>query len=97
MSDEQKKRQSAAVTTTVTKSEPEVDERSLEALTPLEEKVLRMLHGLSESDEHELKFALGADEEQTLRLAALEQHLLESFERDELPEGLVGTLGLDAD
>ena len=97
MSDEQKKHQGGAVTTTVTESQPEVDERSMEALTPLEEKVLRMLHGLSESDDHELKFALGADHDQALKLAAIEQHLLESFERDELPAGVADALGLDAD
>ena len=95
LSDEQKKRQGVAVTTTVTQKETEG--RSLEALTPLEERVLRMLHGLSESDDHELQFALGADDEQRARLAALEANLLEAFARDELPAGITAALDLDVD
>ena len=52
---------------------------SLEGLSPSEEKALRMLHGLSEGDAHQLKFALGANDETRLKLAMMEKHLLSTF------------------
>lgn len=41
-------------------------------LTPDEEKVVRMLHGLSEADDHPLEYAVGASEDSKLRLAVME-------------------------
>ncbi|MFU8805656.1 MAG: hypothetical protein ACNA8W_17720, partial [Bradymonadaceae bacterium] len=43
------------------------------------EKALRMLHGLTEGDEHELKFAIGASEETRQRLAMMEKHIIEAM------------------
>ena len=63
-------------TSTVT----EETERNFEALTPEEEKTLRMLHGLSEDDDHVLKFALGANEEARAKLAMMEQNLIDAFQ-----------------
>ena len=44
------------------------------SLNPEEEKVIRMLHGLSEPDEARLEFAVGANEETKLKLALIEAH-----------------------
>jgi hypothetical protein len=63
-------------TSTVT----EETETNFEALTPEEEKVLRMLHGLSEDDSHALKFALGANEEALAKLAMMEKNLVDAFQ-----------------
>lgn len=76
MTDHKKTRSPATVTRRT--------ETQLDGLTPLEEKALRMLHGLSEGDEHELKFALGANEEAELKLAMMEKHLLDAFQWGEL-------------
>lgn len=38
-----------------------------------------MRHGLSEGDDHDLRFALGADEETETQLAQLESFLVEAF------------------
>jgi hypothetical protein len=68
-------------TQTRTRSDDEdsnVDEASF--LTPEEERVVRARHGLSEDDDHELSFALGADEATEAKLAELEQFLVEAFE-----------------
>lgn len=62
--------------TTTTEQAQENDGASLEALTPREEKVLRMLHGMSEDDSRKLQFALGADEETRMKLAMIEDQLL---------------------
>ena len=69
------------VSTTVT---TEHTAATFEGLTPVEEKALRMLHGLSEPDDHELKFALGANEDARLKLAMMEKHLLDAFQWGEL-------------
>ncbi len=53
-------------------------------LTPTEEKALRMLHGLTEDDSHELKFGLGANADTRLKLAMMEKHLLDAFQWGEL-------------
>lgn len=58
--------------------------QTLDELSPMEEKALRMLHGLSEDDDHQLKFALGANEETRLKLAMMEKHLLDAFQWGEL-------------
>ena len=63
--------------TTTTETAPQGTEESLEALTPREEKVLRMRHGMSEDDSRSLQFALGADEETQIKLAMIESHLME--------------------
>lgn len=65
-------------TTTCTEVEP-ATEQSLDVLTPQEEKVLRMIHGLSEPGTHVLKFGLGASEETRLQLAALEMFLVQNM------------------
>lgn len=70
-----------------TKTQATVTERTssqFAELTPTEEKALRMLHGLTEGDSHELKFALGADEEARLKLAMMEKQLLDAFQWGEL-------------
>jgi hypothetical protein len=72
---------STAPSTTVTE---ERQETNFEGLAPEEEKALRMLHGLTEKDDHELKFALGASEETRLKLAMMEKHLLDAFQWGEL-------------
>ncbi len=78
-------------TSVVTTTETEVVQKpqELEVLTAEEEKVLRMLHGLSEEGSHELKFALGADEELRHRLTLLEHYLMELFKGDILNEELM--------
>ncbi|HSG69590.1 MAG TPA: hypothetical protein VLA12_04200, partial [Planctomycetaceae bacterium] len=63
-------------TSTVT----EESEPNFETLTPEEEKVLRMLHGLSEDDGHALKFALGADDDARAKLAMMEKNLVDAFQ-----------------
>lgn len=72
---------SASPSTTVTEKSQEAN---FEGISPEEEKALRMLHGLTEDDDHELKFALGANEETRLKLAMIEKHLLNAFQWGEL-------------
>lgn len=79
-----KKNHSAPTTVT------EATQAQFEALTPVEEKALRMLHGLSEGDAHELKFALGATQESRLELAMLEKRLLDAFQWGELQTFEIG-------
>jgi len=43
-------------------------------LTPLEEKVIRMLHGLSEGDDKVLEYAVGASEDARARMALMEAY-----------------------
>lgn len=78
MTDEKRQRQGS--TSTVT----EETDGNMEALTPQEEKVIRMLHGLSEDDAHSLKFALGADDDTRARLAMMEKNLLDAFQWGEM-------------
>lgn len=74
--------------TTVTRSADAEQETSLQALTPQEEKVLRMAHGMSEDDSRALQFGLGADEETLLKLAMIEGQLLRCLESpQEVVEG----------
>ncbi len=70
--------------------------QSLEGLSPIEEKALRMLHGLSEGDQHELKFALGANDETRLKLAMIEKHLLDAFQWGELTTFDIGEQHVEA-
>ena len=78
MTDEKKSYGSKAPTTVSEQTQ------NFEGLSPIEEKALRMLHGLSEGDDHQLKFALGADDETRLKLAMIEKHLLDAFQWGEL-------------
>lgn len=89
MSSHDNERRTTTTVTTTTETETVREERGLGVLTPEEEKVLRMLRGLSEDNSHELKFALGADEEVRLRLALLERYLIELFDGDRLDESLM--------
>ena len=50
------------------------NDAGLSTLTPLEEKVIRMLHGLSEDDSKALEFAVGASEDARMRLALMEAY-----------------------
>lgn len=79
MTDDKKNFPGSAAPSTVTEHTQTLDE-----LSPMEEKALRMLHGLSEDDDHQLKFALGANEETRLKLAMMEKHLLDAFQWGEL-------------
>lgn len=74
-----KKQRSLAPTTVV---EP----GDLKTLTPEEEKVLRMAHGLTEPDSHMLSFALGADHETRLKLALMEKELMMAFQKSASPQ-----------
>jgi hypothetical protein len=89
------KRRDETDRSTVTVREPqEVEEDAFEGLTPEEERVLRLLRGLSEDESHRLKFALGANEETRLKLAMIEKHLLEVFEAEILDEELLEREGI---
>lgn len=60
--------------TTTTRTAHPSGETGLSTLTPLEEKVIRMLHGLGEEDSKVLEFAVGASEDARLRLTLMEAH-----------------------
>ena len=81
-------------TTTTTVTEETVE--TFEGLMPEEEKALRMLHGLSEPDDHALQFALGANEDTAAKLALMEKHLLDAFGWGELETFQVDEEHLDA-
>lgn len=82
------------LTTTTTITEESVE--TIEGLLPEEEKALRMLHGLSESDDTVLQFGLGANDETAAKLAMMEKHLLTAFGWGELEEFQVGEQHIDA-
>lgn len=84
---------STSPSTTVTE---ERRDTNFEGIAPEEEKVLRMLHGLTEEDDHELKFALGANEETRLKLAMMEKHLLDAFQWGELSTFEIGDQHVEA-
>ena len=77
---------------TTTETEQAREPKPAEALTPEEEKVVRMLHGMSEEGSYELKFALGADEELRHRLGLLEHYLMQLFEAEEMDEELLARI-----
>ncbi|MBA2661621.1 MAG: hypothetical protein H0U74_04960 [Bradymonadaceae bacterium] len=80
MSDHKKTQATTTTTTTTTTQRAaQTREQSLDILLPEEEKVLRMHHGLSEGDDHELKFAVGANDDTRVKLAMIEQFLIESM------------------
>lgn len=81
-----------STTSTVT----EQKSQALEGLSPIEEKALRMLHGLPESDSHELSFALGANDDARLKLAMMEKHLLDAFQWGELTTFKIGEQHVEA-
>lgn len=66
-------------TTTRTDTETREGREDVDGLTPEQEKVIRARHGLSEDGDHQLSFALGADEETEQALARLESFLVEAF------------------
>lgn len=74
MTKQNKSGKDPAVSTTTEVGRQET-ELSPNALTPREEKVLRMVHGMTEEDSHDLHFGLGADEETQLKLAMIEQQV----------------------
>lgn len=80
--DNKRQRQTTTTTTTSTETRRESDGQGSNVLTPQEEKVVRMLHGMSEPGEHELKFALGASADVKLKLAMMEHELQELFSPD---------------
>ncbi len=86
MTDEKKDLRSTG-TTTVTEESRRGDE-DMDVLTPEEEKVVRMRHGLAEDDDHELKFGLGANEEVLAKLANLEKFLVAKFTATDKLEGV---------
>lgn len=92
MSSHEEKRLRNTSTVTTTQTQQETVAPDLDVLTPQEEKVLRMLHGLSEENKYELKFALGADEELQLRLAKMEKYLVELFQGEQLNDDLLNEL-----
>lgn len=94
MSGQEHKRQVSSTTsvTTTTETREATATPDFDVLTPEEEKVLRMLHGLSEDERHQLKFALGADDEVRLRLALMEKYLIELFAAEQLDEDLIEDL-----
>ena len=76
LSEHENKRQTTTSVTTTTQTEVERAHRDLDVLTVQEERVIRMLHGLSEDGPHPLKFALGANQDVKLQLARLEYYLV---------------------
>lgn len=81
LSNHNKKDQTSSVTTT-TEESGVATETSLEALTPREEKVLRMLNGMSEEDARHLQFAIGASDETSMKLALIENQLINCLTTD---------------
>lgn len=77
MSDDNGKVNKTTDTSTRTETREETGES--EGLTAEEERVIRARRGLSEDDDHELKFGLGADEETAEALNRLESFLLKAF------------------
>jgi len=77
-----KSERDAAVSTT-TEGEAQDVSTTSDALTPREEKVLRMVHGMSEEDSHLLQFALGADEDTQMKLALIEDQVLRYLKASE--------------
>lgn len=74
------KKQASQSSTTV------IERDDLAILTPEEEKVLRMAHGLTEDDDHALSFAVGASEETCLKLALIEKELMMAFQKAAGPD-----------
>ena len=72
------KERSASVTTATEEARTETG-ASLEALTPQEEKLIRMLHGMSEDDSRTLQFGLGASVEAEMKLAMIERQLIDTM------------------
>lgn len=95
MTDEKKNLRSTG-TTTVTE-ESRRGEEDMDVLTPEEEKVVRMRHGLAEEGDHELKYGLGANEEALAKLANLEKFLVEKFTKTEKLEGVFDGTHVDSE
>jgi len=79
-----KKYENKGRTKTRTKVEVDTDQAArgsnLSTLTPQEEKVIRMLHGLSEDDTRALEFAVGASKDARQRLALMEAYNIAELE-----------------
>ncbi len=54
----------------------------METLTPQEEKLIRMVHGLGEDDSRSLQFGLGASVEAEMKLAMIERQLIDTIGGD---------------
>lgn len=65
--------------TTTTEGARDEAETSMETLTPQEEKLIRMLHGLSEDDSRSLEFGLGASVDTEMKLALIERQLIDTM------------------
>lgn len=78
MSNKKNEEKLSSVTTT-TEGVADETETSLEGLSPTEEKVVRMLHGLSEDDSRNLEFGLGASDDSRLKLAMIERQLVDQM------------------
>lgn len=74
---------------TITEDAREQTETSLEMLTPVEEKAIRMLHGLSEEDNRALEFGLGASTEARMKLAMIEKQMIDCLAKGVPEEGRV--------
>ncbi len=72
--------------TTTTVTQETTQTQTTEGLSPTEEKVVRMLHGLTEEGSSTLEFALGANDETKAQLALMENHLLNVFGRTDRTE-----------
>ncbi len=83
----------STTTTTTTERATTPGGQSLDILSPQEEKVLRMHHGLSEGDDHVLKFGVGANEDTRVKLAMIEQFLIESMKA----QPIQGSVMIDED
>lgn len=81
----EKNEQRATTATTVTQ---DPGTPAMAMLTPEEEHVVRMRHGLGEGDDYQLKFALGATADTLAKLANLEKFLVEKFAKDTTISGV---------
>lgn len=90
MSGHDPRRRKTTTVSTTTQVSPTSPGPDFDVLTSEEEKVLRMLHGLSEEGPHPLKFALGADADSLAKLAMMEKQLVELFRGDTMDESLMG-------
>ncbi len=94
MTDEKELRSTGTVTVTQKARRGGED---MDVLTPEEERVVRMRHGLAEDDEYEPKFGLGANEEALAKLANLEKFLVEKFTATEKLEGVFDGATVDVE
>ena len=98
--EKQIKEDSLEASSTATTTVERVEETTIEsrensengALSPLEEKVVRMRYGKSLKGQEALEFAPGASLETRLKLALIESSLLDAFEANALePDPITGS------